>query len=185
MIQEYRFTKFCMRLQSLLAPVFDKEFKTFLVKNGVEMEWSLFDLRFSPPQSFTRYRQIELDSQRMQVYAGVSENRRLSERFKFTRYLGLSEDELIENEKLWSEENAAKLKQKTGASPAESEVGAGLGDVGLHAGDGEMPPDMEMPPEEGAEQAGMPGGPQAGTPGEPAAGGAAPAGGGAMGGPTA
>lgn len=181
MIQEYRFSKFCMRLQSLLAPVFDKEFKKFLIKNGVEMEWSLFDLRFSPPQSFTRYRQIELDSQRMQVYAGVSENRRLSERFKFTRYLGLTEDELIENEKLWSEENAAKLKQKTGASPAESEAGAGLGDVGLHPGGDEMPPDMEMPPEEGAEQPGMPGGPQGAPPGEPA-GGAPPAAGGGMGG---
>ena len=184
MIQEYRFTKFCMRLQALLAPVFDKEFKRFLRKNGIEVEASLFDLRFSPPQSFTRYRQIELDSQRMQVYAGVSENRRLSERFKFTRYLGLTEDEVIENEKLWSEENAAKLKQKTGASPAEADAGAGLGDVGLHAGGDEMP-DMEMPPEEGAEQAGMPGGPQAGTPGEAAPGGAPPAGGGAMGGPTA
>ena len=183
MIQEYRFSKFCMRLQSLLAPVFDKEFKKFLIKNGVEMEWSLFDLRFSPPQSFTRYRQIELDSQRMQVYAGVSENRRLSERFKFTRYLGLTEDELIENEKLWSEENAAKLKQKTGASPAESEAGAGLGDVGLHAGGDDLPPeDLEMP-EDGAEQAGMPGGPQGAPPGEPAPGGTAPAGGGAMGGP--
>lgn len=184
MIQEYRFSKFCMRLQSLLAPVFDKEFKQFLIQNGIEMEWSLFDLHFSPPQSFTRYRQIELDSQRMQVYAGVSENRRLSEQFKFTRYLGLTEDEVIENEKLWSEENAAKLKQKTGASPAESEAGAGLGDVGLHAGGDELPPDDLMPEDgEPADQAGMP--PQGGAPGEPAPGGAMPAGGGAMGGPGA
>ena len=177
MIQEYRFSKFCMRLQSLLAPTFDKEFRRFLIKNGVEMDWGLFELRFSPPQSFTRYRQIELDGQRMQVYQGVAENRRLSERFKFTRYLGLSEEELIENEKLWSEENAAKLKQKTGASPAETEGGDGLGAVGIRPGDEGLPPDMEMPEgEEGDGTAGpnMPGGPSAAPPGEaaPAAAGA-------------
>jgi Bacteriophage T4-like portal protein (Gp20) len=168
MIQEFRFSKFCTRLQSLLAGTFDKEFKRFLQKNGIEIEWSLFELRFAPPQSFTRYRQIELDSQRVQVYSGVSENRRLSERFKFKKYLGLSEDEMIENEKLWSEENAAKLKQKVGQSPAESEGGEGLGAVGIHPGD-ELPP--EMPAEGEAGMGGMPGGEGAGAPG----GGAPPA----------
>jgi len=183
MIQEFRFSKFCTRLQSLLAGVFDKEFKRFLQKNGIEIEWSLFELRFSPPQSFTRYRQIELDTQRVGVYSSVSENRRLSERFKFKKYLGLSEDEMIENEKLWSEENAAKLKQKVGASPAESEGGEGLGAVGIHPGD-EMPP--EMPPEGEAGMEGMPGGEGAGMPGAaapPAPGGSPAAGGAGMPGP--
>jgi hypothetical protein len=149
------------------------------------MDWSLFEIRLSPPQSFTRYRQIELDLQRMQVYQGVAENRRLAERFKFTRYLGLSEDELIENEKLWSEENADKLKKKTGASPAESASGDGLGAVGIRPGDEGMPSDLEMPPEEGEMPEGgapnMPGGPQAGPAGEAAPGGAPGAAGGAMG----
>lgn len=171
MIQEYRFSKFCSRLQSLLAPMFDKEFKRYLIKNGVEMDWSLFELRFTPPQSFTRYRQIELDAQRMQVYSGVAENRRLAERFKLQRYLGLTEDEIIDNERMWSEENAAKLKQKTGASPAESAPGADLGAVGIRSGGDEAMPDLgEVPPEEGAEGAagagpGAPGGAGGGAPG--------------------
>ncbi|PWT79920.1 MAG: hypothetical protein C5B44_06185 [Acidobacteria bacterium] len=184
MIQEFRFSKFCTRLQSLLAPVYDKEFKRFLQKNGIEIEWSLFELRFAPPQSFTRYRQIELDSQRVQVYSGVSENRRLSERFKFKKYLGLTEDEMMENEKLWSEENAAKLKQKVGSSPAESEGGEGLGAVGIHPGD-ELPP--EMPPEgDMAGSAEAAGGGAPGMPGPaapPAPAGAPAAGGAGMAGP--
>ena len=147
MIQEFRFTKYCMRWQSLLAPIFDKEFKRYLVKNGIEMDWGLFELHFRPPQSFTKYRQIELDAQRVQVYQGVSENRRLAERFKLTRYLGLSEDELIENETQWAEENAAKLKRKTGSTPAEGNPADGLSSVGIRPmGDGLMP-DMEMPAE--------------------------------------
>lgn len=181
MIQEFRFSKYCMRLQSLLAPVFDKEFKRFLLKNGVEVEPSLFELRFSPPQSFTRYRQIELDSQRVQVYQGVAENKFLSQRFKLERYLGLTEEEIIENERLWSEENAEKLKKKTGSTPAENDMSAGLGSVGVRSGDEGLPPDLDMPPEDqnmdqtGTDQA--PGGPGPAPPGGPipAAAGAAPA----------
>jgi intein/homing endonuclease len=175
MIQEFRFTKYCIRWQSLLAPTFDKEFKRFLIKNGIEMDWSLFELRFTPPQSFTRYRQIELDSQRVQVYQGVSENKHLAERYKLKRFLGLTDDEMLENEKLWAEENSDKLKKKTGSTPAESGMAAdGLSSVGVRPmGDdmsGEMPP--EMPPEGG----------EMGPDGAPVAGAAAPPMGGAAGG---
>ena len=160
MIQEYRFTKYCMRWQALLGPIFDKEYKRFLIKNGIEMDWGLFELQFRPPQSFTKYRQIELDAQSVQVYQGVAENKRLSERFKLKRFLGLSEDEMIENEKLWSEENAEKLKRKTGGSPADQPVD-GLSAVGVRPMGDEMPPDM--PPEEGGEE--MPPGPEGAAPG--------------------
>ena len=165
MIQEFRFTKYCMRWQSLLAPIFDKEYKKFLVKNGIEMDWGLFELQFRPPQSFTKYRQIELDSQRVQVYQGVEQNRRLSERFKLIRFLGLTEDELIDNDRMWSEENADKLKKKTGITPAEGNAGDGLSSVGLRPmGDDGMSPDMEMPPEgEMPQEGGPPSGPSAGA----------------------
>ena len=182
MIQEFRFSKYCMRLQSLLNPTFDKEFKRFLIKNGIEMEWSLFELQFNLPQSFTRYRQIELDAQRVQVYQGVSENRRLSERFKFKRFLGMTDDEILENEELWGEENAKKLKAATGSSPAEMGGGDGLSAVGVRPMGDEMPPEpMPGEGEEGADMAGMPGagGPGAGgMPPPPATAGAAPMGGG-------
>lgn len=188
MIQEFRFSKYCMRLQSLLAPVFDKDFKRYLVKNGIEIEASLFELHFNPPQSFTRYRQIELDAQRVQVYQGLAENKKLSERFKLKRYLGLNDDEIIENETMWSEENADKIKAKTGTSPAEGGSQDGLGAVGLHPGDG-----MDLPPEDMPEGdlqppdgSAPPGGPMGGMGGgaPPAGGGIPSAGGGAAPGAT-
>lgn len=147
MIEEFRFSKYCMRLQALLAPKFDHGFKRYLQKNGIEIEAGLFELQFNPPQSFSRYRQIELDTQRVAVYQGVAENKKLAERFKLERFLGLSEDEIIKNEEQWAEENADKLKKKTGASPAEGGQGEGLSAVGIHP-EGDMGGlDMGMPAE--------------------------------------
>lgn len=137
MIQEFKFNKYCMRLQNLLSPTFDREFKNFLDQSGVSIDESLFELQFHAPQNFTKYRQIELDLQQTQVYSQVRDIKILAERFKLTRFLGLREDELLENEKLWAEENANKLKKTTGATPAESEPEGDLGSVGVRppAGD--------------------------------------------------
>jgi hypothetical protein len=159
-IQEFRFNKYCMRLQSLLAPVFDKDFKRFLKANGIEIESSLFELKFNPPQNFTKYRQIELDTQQVGVYQQVADNKKLSERFKLKRFLNLSEDEILENERQWAEENAAKLKKAVGSTPAESEPEGDLSSVGIRMPDAEMDMgDMEAPPE-GEEGGEAPGGAQ-------------------------
>lgn len=131
MIQEFKFNKYCMRLQSLLAPVFDKSFKDFLDASGVSIDENLFEIQFHPPQNFTKYRQIELDMQQTQVYGSVQGIKILSERFKLERYLGLREDEIIRNEKMWAEENANKLKKTTGSTPADSEPEGDLGSVGV------------------------------------------------------
>lgn len=138
MIQEFKFNKYCMRLQNLLAPVFDKKFKQFLDESGVSIDDGLFELQFHPPQNFTKYRQIELDLQQTQVYSQVRDIKILAERFKLQRFLGLREDELMENEKLWAEENAAKLKKKTGTTPAESEPEGDLGSVGVRPPSGDF-----------------------------------------------
>jgi hypothetical protein len=176
-IQEFRFNKYCMRLQSRLAPQFDKDFKRFLKTNGIEIEASLFELKFNPPQNFTKYRQIELDTQQMGVYSQVAENKKLSERFKFKRFLNLSEDEILENEKLWKEENAAKLKKAVGSSVAENEPEGDLSSVGIRMPDDGGMDDLggeEMPPEDGAGGEAPPGGDAAGGAPPPDAGGGPP-----------
>ena len=58
-IQEFRFTKFCERLQALVCEDLDREFKMFMKHRGVVIESSLFDLKFNPPQNFGKYRQAE------------------------------------------------------------------------------------------------------------------------------
>lgn len=170
MIQEFRFNKYCMRLQSLLAPIFDTEFKRYLKENGVEIDPGLYEVRFNPPQNFTKYRQIELDQAQASIYQMLEPNKKISERIKFKRYLGWSEDELIENEKLWSEENAAKLKRSTGASAAEGGDGTDLSAIGIRPPSDDMM-GMEPPPE-----GDMGGDPMGGPGGGPGMGGAPPGG---------
>lgn len=139
MIQEYMFNKYCMRLQSLMAPKFDDEFKRYLKDNGIQIESDLFELTFNPPQNFSKYRQIELDNQQMGVYSQVADNKRLSERFKLKRFLNLTEEEILENERMWAEENPGKVKAATGGTEM-SGGGAGgapdgLGEVGIRSGE--------------------------------------------------
>jgi hypothetical protein len=180
-IQEFRFNKYCMRLQALLSPNFDQKFKEFLKGNGIEIESNLFELRFNPPQNFTKYRQIELDSQQVSVYQQVAENKKLSERFKLKRFLNLTEDEILENERMWAEENADKLKKVTGETPADSNPEGDLGDVGFHMPEGGMGDMDEFGGEDmGGEEGGPPPeggqapGPGAGPAAPPPAGGQAP-----------
>lgn len=138
MIQEFRFNKYCVRIQNMLAPVFDKEFKLFIKENGIQIEDSLFELVFNPPQNFTKYRQIELDQAQMGVYTQVVDNKRLSERFKLKRFLNLTEEEILENERMWAEENPQKMKGATGATPADATASDGLGSVGVSSGPGDF-----------------------------------------------
>jgi hypothetical protein len=122
-IQEYRFTKFCKRLQTFLQPAVDHEFKMFLKHRGIEIDSGSFELQFNEPQNFGKYRQIELDSQQVQIWNQVNQIPHLSKRFTLKRFLKLTEEEIYENEKLWAEENK-------GSMPGEAGQSEGLGSVG-------------------------------------------------------
>ena len=106
MIQEFRFSKYCERLQNTILPPIDKEFKMFLKNRGIEVSSSLFELNFIEPQSFSQYRELELDTARASLFANVEATPYLSKRFIMSKYLGLTEDELINNERMWKEENS-------------------------------------------------------------------------------
>lgn len=133
MIQEYLFNKYCMRLQSLLVPVFDKEFKQYLEDSGIVIDNDLFDLAFNPPQNFAKYRQIELDTAQMAVYVQIQDNPKLAERFKLKRFLNLTEEELAENQLAWIEENPEKVKAATGNNDPDTDGDNNLSSVGVRA----------------------------------------------------
>ena len=122
-IQELRFNKYCERLQSNVVDVFDQEFKIWLYSNGYNIDNSLFELNFTPPQNFAAYRQAELDTTRANLYGAIAENPYLSKRFAMKRFLGMTEEEIAENETLWKEEN--------GLSSSPAEAGAQLRGVGI------------------------------------------------------
>ncbi len=144
-IQEFRFARVCQRHQRQLTPTFDEEFKLFLKHRGVTIDNSIFNIELLPPQNFSEYRDIELMSTYANLYNSVKDNPILSKRFALKKYLGLTEDEINENEKMWREENdVAHMTQDEGAS-------ADLRSVGVNA----PPMDMdfsEEPDMEGGEE---------------------------------
>lgn len=136
-IQEFRFNKYCMRLQSIIQPVFDREFKRFLKNRGFNIDAAMFDIRFNEPQSFGEYRQIELDGAKAGIFGQLEGSRYLSRRFILKKYLGLSESEILENEQMYLEENP---KGKTKPSDFGNQIG--LGDVGIRGGFDDFNPDI-------------------------------------------
>lgn len=104
-IQELRFNKYCERLQQMLVSQFDSEFKYYLTRHGVNIDHALFELKFQSPQNFASYRQAELDNQRIGTFTQISGIPFISKRFALSRFLGLTKEDIAENEKLWKEEN--------------------------------------------------------------------------------
>jgi hypothetical protein len=104
-IQELRFNKYCERLQSLINDTFDTEFKLYLTNKGINVDFNIFDLKFNPPQNFASYRQAEMDTARVNTFNTMVAVPMISKRFALKRFLGLTAEEVAENEKLWKEEN--------------------------------------------------------------------------------
>jgi hypothetical protein len=104
-IQEFRFAKYVERLQKQIEEHLDFEFKMFLKHRGIEIDNGEFRIRFTPPMSFSSYRDIQLESERASLYNLISGVTYMSNRFKLKKYLGLTDDEIKENESLWREEN--------------------------------------------------------------------------------
>lgn len=163
LIQEYRFNQYCERLQALICQKLDDEFKMFLKWRGFNIDSSLFSLKFNAPQNFASYRQSELDNTRIQAFQGLEQLPYLSKRFLLSRFLGLTEEEIKENEEMWREERDQPEMQ--------TQSGQDLRSVGI------TPGGLETDIAAGEEMAGMspaePGVPGA-TPGAPMPG--APAG---------
>ena len=131
-IQELRFNKYCVRLQSMVAPIFDEEFKLWIKNKGYTIDNSMFELKMNPPQNFAQYRQTEMDQSRVSTFVQVAELPYMSKRFALKRFLGLSEEEMALNSQLWSEENNVAQKKQTkstqmrSAGVAQSDIQADL-----------------------------------------------------------
>jgi len=163
LIQEYRFNQYCERLQALICQKLDDEFKMFLTWRGFNIDNGLFDIKFNPPQNFASYRQSELDTVRISAFTSIEPLPYLSKRFIMKRYLGLTEEEITENSKLWKEERSKPELETT--------QGQDLRSIGV------TPAGMESDITTGEELAGID--QMGGAPGE--AGGVPPMAGGAMG----
>lgn len=175
-IQEFRFAKVCQRYQNLLTPSLDREFKLYCKFRGIEVESDLFEVKMHEPQSFSQYRQMAVDTEQIAVFSSLIQTeaaKYMSKRFVLKRYLNWSDEDILENEKLWKEENPKKVKDKIGIR-GDDDNQPDLGTVGIRPSPegGEAAPEEEVPAE-----APPPGG------GTPAAGGEATPGANALGEP--
>jgi hypothetical protein len=134
----------------------DDEFKMFLKWRGFNIDSGLFALKFNPPQNFASYRQSELDNTRITAFQAMEQIPYMSKRFMLERFLGLSEDEIQKNEKMWREERDTPDLQTTqgqdlrsiGVTPAgiESDIATGEEMMDLGApGQDIAPPGGAMP----------------------------------------
>jgi hypothetical protein len=147
MIQEFRFNQYCERLQKYLSHKLDEEFKLFLRWRGFNIDSGLFTLEFNPPQNFAAYRQSELDTSRVTTFASMEAFPYISKRFALERFLGLSEEEINKNEKMWREENGKNTDTEVASSDLRN-IGVSAGDIDS---DLETADNIENAPEEGEE----------------------------------
>jgi hypothetical protein len=134
MIQEFRFNKYCERLQGYISRKLNEEFKMFMRWRGFNIDSGLFDIRFNPPQNFAAYRQAEIDTARVNTFTTMVQLPYMSTRFSMERFLGLSQEDIKRNEKLWREERE---------EPEDDGVkGSDLRTIGVSSADIES--DMDM-----------------------------------------
>jgi hypothetical protein len=136
LIQEYRFNQYCERLQALVCQKLDDEFKMFMKWRGFNIDSGLFTIKFNAPQNFASYRQSELDNTRIQAFTSMEPLPYMSKRFMLERFLGLTEDEISKNEKLWREERddpdmqpaTGQDLRSVGITPSNLETDIGTGE---------------------------------------------------------
>ena len=151
-IQELRFALYIKRLQGYVAKVMDTEFKRYLKAANINIDTSIFSLKLPAPENFGIYRQQQLDSDLLNTFAAADGVPYLSKRFIMERYLQLTDEEILVNERMKREEmginpdggieDYQQIYQPVDAMLAGGDLGAGSGMI---AGAGGLGPEPGMP----------------------------------------
>lgn len=135
-IQELRFALFIKRLQGHITRTLDAEFKRYLRLTGINIDPAIFSIKLTEPENFGVYKQQALDNDLLSTFANAASIESLSKRFAMKKYLQLTDEELIVNERMKREEigldpdgGAEDLPQLYGAQAGMEGVG-GMGPIG-------------------------------------------------------
>ena len=116
-----------------------------MLERGINVDTSMFDLKFQPPQNFASYNLAELDNNRISTFSQMQAVPFISNRFALKRFLGLSDEEIQQNEALWREENDEFFTgepQDAAANMRDAGItGAGITDDMAATGEEELPED--------------------------------------------
>lgn len=131
-VQEQRFFQYCKRLQQTIIDILDKEFKKYIKYNGVLVDESAFRLAFYPPSSITEVTKIELENSKLSLCTSAMGIPYISKQFALKHYLGLTEEEFNENQRLLTQEMQNVLKNKKIQMPVVNNKAApGLRNVNI------------------------------------------------------
>jgi hypothetical protein len=122
-IQEYRFAKYVERLQKQVQEDLDREFKLFLKFKGIDIDNGTFRMLFNKPMNFSSYRELQLNTERAQMFNQVAQLPYMSKRFALQKYMGLSDNEMKSNEEMWREENDYQKYQDNEKAAALKNIG--------------------------------------------------------------
>lgn len=138
-LQEVKFALYIERLQSCFESTFDKEFKRFLRDCNILVDESIFKVTLPPPSNYDVSRKQAMDAELLNNYSSADGIQSLSKRFALKKYLQLTDEELIMNERMLREEKGMnpngdyrdlpKLYQ-----PEDAEAGGFEGGLGSFSG---------------------------------------------------
>jgi hypothetical protein len=111
-VQEQRFFQYCKRVQSILIDELDKEFKHYLKESGINVDNDSFKLSFFTPSNITEITRMELENTKLSLCQTALQIPYISKQFALKHYLGLTEEEFNENQKLLTLEMQNILKDK-------------------------------------------------------------------------
>jgi hypothetical protein len=166
-IQELRFALFIGRLQALVEETIDEEFKHYLKQCSINIDEQMYQIRLPEPSNFGKYRQYELDQALLGSFASADSIPYMSKRFALEKYLMLTDEEIIRNERMKREEieidvDGGKEDYATIYGGGEGEMGmggagggGGLGAMGGGLGAMDMGMEAEGGEGEGAMESGM------------------------------
>lgn len=111
-IQEQRFFQYCNRIQNMLIDNLDKEFKNYLKERGIIIDELSFKLSFFEPSNITEITKMEIENTKLSLCSSAMQIPYISKQFALKHYLGLTEEEYNENQRLLMLEMQNVLKDK-------------------------------------------------------------------------
>lgn len=110
--EEYKFAKFVVRLQQSFASAIRDTLFTHLKLKGIWKQYNLnsrdVSVKFMPPALYELYQVAKLNEMKMNAYSEIADNENFSHEIAMRKILGMSEDEIRENNQKLFEEAVEK-----------------------------------------------------------------------------
>lgn len=146
--QEIKFTLYIQQLQVHFEDVLDREFKKFLMDQKINIDPTIYKIVLPEPSNFKKSRDNEVNSSLVNLAISAAGIEHLARRFIDIKYLQLTKEESIMNERMKAEElgldpnggrkNWAKIYSPNNADSGGYDgglTGGGGGDLGGDLGD--------------------------------------------------